>query len=483
MSRDEILIVEDSSTQAEQLKYLLEKGGFDVVVAQNGLEALSLLKELRPMIIISDILMPEMDGYQLCRHVKSDENLKGIPFIMLTSLFTPDDIIRGLESGTDNFLSKPCDEEYLISMIQNILINKKLRANSKMEFGMDIYFSGKKYCLTSDRLQIIDLLISTYEISLRKGRELEQTHIELNDACVKLGHYKEHLEEMVREKTQKLEEALLTAGAANRAKSEFLANMSHELRTPLNHIIGFSEMMREGMTGPLTDKQKEYAGDIAESGNRLLSLLNEILDLSRIETGEETLEKQVFNIRQMLERCRALSEGKALKHKIKVSVEVGDGVEGITADQRKIKQVVVSLLDNALKFTPDGGSVRLSARMMTACKMWLEELKQPADKESDPEITASGCIKISVKDTGIGISEEEQKRLFKSFQQLESAYTKTHGGAGLGLYLSKRLVEMHGGRIWVESEKGKGSKFVFIIPQECGLKCQMYRDIISYKAL
>lgn len=272
--------------------------------------------------------------------------------------------------------------------------------------------------------------------------------------------------ETLKRKNLELEDAKLVAEAANRAKSEFLANMSHELRTPLNHIIGFSEMMREGLTGPLTDKQREYSGDIAESGNRLLALINDILDLSKIETGEEGLELNEFDLGKLLEGNLLLFREKALKHDIKTSLETEDGIGTVTADRRKIKQIVVSLLGNAFKFTPDGGTVSVRARKIETANMGGYEVAEKNISSQPLNFSTSNgnFVEISVADTGIGISEEDQKRLFHPFEQLESAYTKTHGGAGLGLYLSKRLVDMHGGRIWMKSEQGKGSEFSFTLP-------------------
>ncbi|MBI5213562.1 MAG: HAMP domain-containing histidine kinase [Nitrospirae bacterium] len=237
------------------------------------------------------------------------------------------------------------------------------------------------------------------------------------------------------------EEAKFQAEAANKAKSEFLANMSHELRTPLNAIIGFSEVMLEGIGGTVNDKQKEFLKDIKGSGDHLLSLINDILDLSKIEAGKMELEPSEFNLKELIEGSLVMVKEKAFKHKIKVRAEVEDEIRSIVADERKIKQVAFNLLSNAMKFTPDGGSVFVRAKK-----------------------AGEDCVEISVKDNGIGISPEDRKKLFQPFQQLETTLKKKHAGTGLGLNLCKKFVELHGGSIRVESEVGKGSKFIFVIP-------------------
>ena len=176
-----ILIVEDSPTQADQLKYLLEENGYAVKVAANGDEALLLLRSHKPTLIISDIVMPGVDGYQLCKEIKADEDLRDIPVILLTALADPKDVLKGLECNADNFITKPYDEKYLLSRIHYILINRELRKSEKMQLGVGVFFSGQKFLITSERQQILDLLLSTYETAVQKNSELIKIRDELKD--------------------------------------------------------------------------------------------------------------------------------------------------------------------------------------------------------------------------------------------------------------------------------------------------------------
>jgi len=250
---------------------------------------------------------------------------------------------------------------------------------------------------------------------------------------------------------EELKQAKETAESANRAKSDFLASMSHELRTPLNAIIGFSEVLKEQYFGPLIEKQEEYVADILESGKHLLSLINDILDLSKIEAGKMELELSMVNASDLLNNSLTMIKEKAMKHNITLIPDIGQEVENleIMADERKLKQVVFNLLSNAAKFTPDGGSIRLEAKIAHG---------------SQPNVD---FLEISVEDTGIGLIPEYQDKIFEPFYQVSSSKQDKTPGTGLGLPISKDLVELHGGTIWVESEgEGKGSRFSFKIPVE-----------------
>jgi signal transduction histidine kinase len=239
---------------------------------------------------------------------------------------------------------------------------------------------------------------------------------------------------------REIEEKSRQIEAANRHKSEFLANMSHELRTPLNAIIGFSEVLGERMFGELNEKQAEYTDDILTSGRHLLSLINEILDLSKVEAGRMELELATFDLPLAIDNARTFVRERATKHGINLDVTVDERLGDFVGDERKIKQILLNLLSNAVKFTPEGGRIGINARQ------------------------ADGAVEISVSDTGIGIAPEDQATIFEEFRQVGSDYAHKKEGTGLGLTLAKKFVELHGGKIWVESEVGKGSTFIFTLP-------------------
>jgi signal transduction histidine kinase len=230
---------------------------------------------------------------------------------------------------------------------------------------------------------------------------------------------------------------------ASQHKSEFLANMSHELRTPLNAIIGFSEVLSERMFGELNEKQEEYLTDIHASGQHLLSLINDILDLSKIEAGRMELELSDFHLPTALDSALTLVRERAGRRGIALNLSIDERLGQMRADERKVRQVVLNLLSNAIKFTPEGG--RIDVRAM------------PVD----------GSVEVSVTDTGVGIAPEDQEAIFEEFRQVGTSAAKQEG-TGLGLALCRRFVELHGGKIWVQSEVGRGSTFTFTIPVRRG---------------
>jgi signal transduction histidine kinase len=228
--------------------------------------------------------------------------------------------------------------------------------------------------------------------------------------------------------------------AANRHKSEFLANMSHELRTPLNAIIGFSDVLLERTFGEVNAKQEQYVSIILTSGRHLLSLINDILDLSKIEAGRMELELGPFDLAFAIENTITLVRDRAARHSLTLGMEAEPGLGEFVGDERKFKQILLNLLSNAVKFTPDGGRIGVRA------------------------VRADGAVEISVIDTGVGIAPEDQEAIFEEFRQVGTDYVRKREGTGLGLALTRKFIELHGGKIGVVSEPGKGSTFTFTLP-------------------
>ncbi len=292
----------------------------------------------------------------------------------------------------------------------------------------------------------IDILRTTATIiaqTISRNKYKEELEQLVVNRTKQLQKTLEQSEQIIRER-QKVEEELLeakiAAETANRAKSEFLANMSHELRTPLNAITGFSQIVQDGVAGVVNLEQKEILGNILESGNHLLALINEILDLSKIEAGKVELRVTSFPLKPFLERCKYMFSEKAAVKNIGLSLDIANNIDIIVADEVKLKQVVFNLLSNAVKYTLTGGDAGIIAKPV------------------------GSFIQITVWDTGIGIAPQNLPKLFQPFGRIESEYSKGFSGTGLGLHYSKKLVELHGGRIWVVSEEGRGSQFHFTIP-------------------
>ncbi len=589
----DILIVEDSPTQAEQLRRLLKGNGYAVRMAANGREALAAARSRKPRLIISDILMPEMDGYALCKQIKATETLKNTPVVLVTSLSSPQDVVQALACGADNFLTKPYEGRYLLSRVHYILANQELREKQKMHVGIEVHLAGEKHLITAERQQILDLLISTYDEAVRiseelraKQEQLEQSYRSLKglyriadglsqtirqgavldvalertlelpgvqagwiflregetgfraaawrgippalqtadameDDCLckrrllsgeldqvtnilecerlqkasgdtrglryhasiplwlrnrtvgilnlvgteeglfreeelevlyGIGHQVavaleraellEQLERHVNQLAAANKEVQFQKQEAERAsqfKSQFLANMSHELRTPLNAIIGFSDLLSDDSSGTLNERQQRFVHHVQEGAYHLLQLINDVLDLSKIEAGQLELHEEAIRVAATLPEVLPGVNQTATRKNIQLATNVPSDLL-IHADRVRFKQILYNLLSNAIKFTPEGGQVQLEAQ-----------------REAE-------LVRFSVSDTGVGIRPEDQKVIFEEFEQVGETKEGKKEGTGLGLAITRRLVEQHGGRIWVQSELGKGSKFSFTLP-------------------
>lgn len=307
------------------------------------------------------------------------------------------------------------------------------------------------------------------EYEIKKYNKIDEIFILYTSLCEMIRKLKEiqnNLEEKVKERTEELRETvreLKTINTelieksketelANQAKSDFLANMSHELRTPLNSIIGFCDLLL--MNDSIIGENREYLLYILNSATHLLSLINDILDLSKVEARKMEILCEEIDLKYLIKEITNLFKEKAIKHNIKLEITINENIEKVNADRKMLKQILFNLISNAFKFTSDGGKVGIEV------KKYFQNV-----------LNEEKCfILFTVWDTGIGISVDNQKKLFQPFTQLEKTYTKKFQGTGLGLSICKKMVELHQGDIWVESEEGKGSKFSFIIPCSRGMQ-------------
>ncbi len=434
----EVLIVEDSPTQAERLRRLIAAAGYRVRLATNGRHALELIAVAKPQLIVSDIIMPEMNGYELCRALKADPALSDIPVILVTALNDSKDIIRGIESGADNFIRKPYSEAYLLNRISQVLLNQLLRKDTGPEAGIGVYLGEQKHFINASRQQMLDLLISTYEQAVQVNGELQARERQVIELNMRLSQHAAELEEHNREMALKN----IELAEASRMKSAFIANMSHELRTPLNAIIGFTGTLLMKLPGPLLPDQERQLTTIRASARHLLSLINDILDVAKIEAGKVTVESAPVDCQLLLMETADSLRPLATQKGLMLSVEAPPATIEIVTDRRALLQIVINLVNNAIKFT-ESGSVKLA-------------LSQRAEGQSV-------VTEFAVTDSGAGIRAEDQAKLFQAFSQLDSTSTRHVEGAGLGLYLCQNLANLIGGHLTLASDFGHGSTFTLVL--------------------
>jgi signal transduction histidine kinase len=371
-----ILIVDDDPVVRSLMSATLTRDGFIVIEAEDGVEGCRLYDKHRPDLLLVDVLMPRMDGYQLCRELRGNPQSAYVPIVVATSLDDLPSIARAYDAGATDFVPKP---------INWLVLNHRIR-----------------YILRASR---------AFE-DLRRNQE-------------------------------RLIAAKEAAEAANRAKSEFLANMSHELRTPLNAIIGFSGMMSDRMFGPLNARYLDYANIIGSSGKHLLAIITDILDLAQADAAKLMLAEERVNLSEVVELGSSIVQDMARRAQIDFRNEIEGPLPTVLGDPAKLTQILVNLLSNAIKFTEPGGKVRL-------------KVVRPAQRG----------ITFRVEDTGVGMSAEQIPIALTPFGQIESNLTRKHDGVGLGLPLTKRLIELHGGTIEIRSEPGTGTVVSAHLPEE-----------------
>ena len=417
-----ILVAEDSPTEAEQLRLLLEGEGYGVDLVANGREGLKRIQAVPPDLIISDVVMPEMDGYAFCRAVKSAERTRRIRFVLLTERNVPTEVIRGLQVGADNLITKPFEDEYLLEQVRQIFQNLELRRKGHLDVEITLSAGGQQVVINADKQQMIELLFSTLEELVRlDGRLAESQRV--------IEEYTRTLEAKVQERTQQLlqTEKLATMGT-------LLAGVAHELNDPLSVLVGQTALLRQAVEGgPLGERAEK----IARAGDRCARIMRNFLALAR----QHPPERQRASLNQVIQEAIELLAYPLRLAEVEVRLDLAKDLPLLLADPHQLHQVVLNLVSNAhhaMRETPPPRRLTVSTR-------------------SDPQRVRA---LLEVADTGPGIPLEIQARIFEPFFT-----TKPPGqGTGLGLSLCQGLVEGHGGSIRVESQPGQGAIFLVELP-------------------
>jgi two-component system, sensor histidine kinase and response regulator len=419
----EVLIAEDSRTQGELLKNTLERHFYRVILTANGNEAFAAMGARKPLLVISDILMPEMNGYDLCRAIKESPQFGDVPVILLTALSHPENVIRGLECGADNFIVKPYDETYLLSRVEYTLANSRPSQDRAQEPGLEVILEGRRYTIHSDRRQILDLLLSTYEDAVRKNEELVQAKDELKI-------FSEKLEGKVQERTAALTET-------NQQLEVFCYSVAHDLRAPLRAMHAFSQALMEDYSQCLDETGRDFARRIQGAALRMDRIVSELLEFSRLSRVPLVFEQ--VNVNHCLER--ALMHLQSDIEERRAIIEVEEALPKVRANQAVLDTILINLIANAVKFVPTDLAPRV--------QVWAE--------------TKNRMVRLWVRDNGIGIAPEYHERIFGLFERLH--HVNSYPGTGLGLAIAKKGIERMQGRVGVNSKPGAGSSFWIELPE------------------
>ncbi len=467
-----ILVAEDSPTQAERLQYVLHRNGYQVTRASNGRQALETAHLNRPTLVISDVLMPEMDGYELCRRIKSDPELGNLPVILVTTLSDPQDVIRGLECRADNFIIKPYDERYLISRIQFVLLNNEIQNRDHAGMGVEIFFNGQKHFITADRLQILNLLLSTYEAAIQRNLELSRIKDELRTTNASLESANKELEQVIASERRTHQELINAQSQLVQAEKlaglgQMVAGVAHEINNPLSFVANNISVLQRDLSSVkqvmslyrqnddlIVQHSAQVAAQIEELKSRIdldytLSNLDDLLTVSR--DGLKRIEHIVRDLRDFARMDQGTLHQVDINSGIQSTVNIILGsakyknvnlkldlmpLPPLACNPAKINQVVMNLISNAIDASQSGGTITVATR------------------------SGNDEIQIEVADTGAGIDPAIKERIFDPFFT-----TKPQGqGMGLGLSISYSIVQDHKGKIEVDSMPGKGSKFIVHLP-------------------
>jgi len=404
-----IMAVEDSLVQAKKLRHFLDEKSINNAFYTNAKDALAAAHDRPPLLIISDIVMPGMDGYEFCAKIKEDPVLRDIPVILLTSLRDPLDIIKGLQAGADNFITKPYEEEYLLSRIHYLLANRDMKRSGGADLMIEIMFRGNKYQINSEKKQILDLLLSVYEAAVQRNDQLISTQIELEASN----------ENLVR---------------ANQELEAFSYTVSHDLRSPLNVVSGYVQILQSDYSEVLDQEAVEFLDRILQASFSMARLIDDLLQFSR--SGRLEIKTEQVDLTQLA--GEVMKDIRQLDPSRKITLYIQDDMQ-VVADRALMRVVLDNLLGNAWKYTG----------------------KIPNPVISLGQMETSTKKIFYVRDNGAGFDSAKAEKLFNPFQRFHS--NQEFQGTGVGLATVRRILERHGGRIWAESRPGEGAAFYFTI--------------------
>jgi signal transduction histidine kinase len=435
MSRKTILVVDDSPTQLEALRALLEQAGYGVCPSGSGEAALELLRQCKPDLVLTDVVMPGISGYDVCARIKSDLGDAAPPVLLLTSLNDPRDIVRGLECNADNYITKPYEPDHLLDRIRYVLENRELRRRGRAAEGLHIRFLGEDFVISSAPEQILSLLLSSFEELTRTNRALQESKRALAEAHARELQREQQARAEAEETARRMEELVRQAEAAMRARDEVLAAVSHDLKNPLGTIYTSAALLLEM---PLPEEQRNrQLGVIRRTAERMNALIQDLLDVSKMEAGafsvDATPERVGSLVGEAIELLGPIAAAKRIE--LRDCSQVRD--ERVLADRARVLRVFSNLVGNAVKFTPEGSAVTIGA-----------------ERRED-------AVLFSVADHGPGIPQDQIGRIFDRFWQARRASSE---GSGLGLAIARGIVEAHGGRIWAESQPEQGATLFFTLP-------------------
>ena len=438
----ELLIVEDSPTQALKLRRFLQSVGFLVVVAKDGVEGLEMVKKLRPRLVLSDVSMPRMDGFELCRTIKNDPSLKMIPVILLTALTNPEEILEGLAAGADNYLTKPWEEMVLLEHLRGVLAVHG--SQNAREDVLEIRFANRSYNITSSRRQVLDLLMATYQKAVKQNKELMDNHLELKmlnsrlvDQTSRLEITNQTLQAEVAERIkieQKQASTLRDLQSANQELNDFAYIIAHDLKAPFRAIGSLTSWLLSDFLGQLDTDGQELVKLLHGRAERLNGLIDALLQYVRVTRIDETLQEVDLN---------ALVNGviRALSPPEEMEISLETPLPRIRFEPKRAEQLFHSLLDNAIRYMDKSiGIVRIS--LVSEDADWWQ---------------------FSVADNGPGIDGLYFDKIFGVFQTLQARDQME--SSGMGLALARKIVNKFGGAIWVTSQLGTGSAFYFTLPK------------------